>query len=365
MLRFFLLTAALILYGSLFPWEFHRLDPNFDIWRQLRSSWPDELNRWLFKDVLLNVAIYVPLGFLGVPAFPRPRWRSWVVPILCGIALSAVVEFAQLYTYTRVTSACDFLANATGTVLGTAIGHRVRLEWRHRTHLRSRPDELLILALFGAWQLFPFFPVHGRTALLGNLSELPHLDWLAFVTAFIGWLCAGLAARTLLPGRRVFWLGVLLPIKPLIVDRGLTGAEVVAAVLALVLLTQTVLPVRLVTVLAVALVALRELMPLTFSAAAIPFNWIPFRAALGADDWLRTSGILIDKLFLITAAIWLLWRSGVRLWLATAAMAAALIALELVQTHLPGRTPESTDAVLAIAAGLLLNLVHSRRARGT
>lgn len=363
MLRLFLITASLILYGSLFPWQFHPLGPSLNILTRLRASWPNELNRWLFKDVLLNVAIYVPLGITGVLAFPRPRWRSWVVPVLSGITLSAAVEFAQLYTYTRTASACDFLANTGGAILGTAIGHRVRFEWRTRTSLRSRPDELLILALFVFWQLFPFFPVQGRTALLANLSELTRFDWLVFLTATVGWLCAGFAARTLLPGRRVLWLGVLLLIKPLIVNRGLMGGEVAGAALALVLLSIMALPVRLLAILAVGLVALRELTPLTFSVSSIPFMWIPFQGALGAEDWLRTSGTLVDKLFLSTAAIWLLWRSGVRLWLATALMAVALIGLELLQTHLPGRTPESTDAVLAVAAGLLLNLAYHRRAR--
>ena len=133
-------------------------------------------------------------GITGALAFPRPRWRSWVVPVLSGIALSAAVEFAQTVTRTRRTaSACDFLANAgRRRILGTAVGHEVRFEWRTRTSIRSRPDELLILALFVCWQLFPFFPVQGRTALLANLSELTRFDWLAFLTAIVGWLCAGL-----------------------------------------------------------------------------------------------------------------------------------------------------------------------------
>jgi len=362
--RLFLLVAALILYGSLFPWVFHPLSPYLNIGQQIRASWPREVDRWLFKDALLNVAIYIPLGVCGGLAFSRSRRQSWAVPILSGIALSAAVEYLQLYTYTRVASAFDLLTNVIGTVLGTIIAHRVRIEWRQRPRLRSRPDELLVLVLFGFWQLYPFFPVHGRTALRANLAGLSHFDSLTFLTVFAGWLSAGVAARTLLPGRRIWWLAVILPIKPLIINHTLSGAEVAGAVLTLVILSVKVPQMKIVAVIAAAVVFLREILPLSFSSTAVPFNWIPLQGTLGSYEWLAASGILVTKLFLTTVVIWLFWRSGVSLTVATGTMAVALFALELLQTHLPGRTPESTDALLALAGGLALRFVDRRRARG-
>jgi len=278
--------------------------------------------------------------------------------------LSATVEYTQLYTYTRVTSAFDFVTNSAGAVIGAAAAHRARMEWRNRLQLRGSPVDFLILALFVSWQLFPFFPVSGRTALYANLADLPQFGWLTFGTAFAGWICGGLAARALLPGRRVFALALVLLVKPLILGRGLTLAEIAAAGLALTLVSTTALPSRIAAALVAALILLREVMPLRFSTTASAFNWIPFKASLGAADWLRSCGVLVDKLFLITAALWLLRRSGIRLWFATAAMAAGLFGLELLQTYLPGRTPESTDAAIALAAGLLLDLVDGRHSSG-
>ncbi len=361
MRRLFLLTAALILYGSLFPWAFHRPDPSFSLSARLDASWPNAMNRWLLKDALLNVLIYVPLGFIGALAFPRSRWKSWAVPILFGSALSAAVEFAQMFTYTRVTSAFDLLTNAAGAVIGAAAGHKVRFEWRTRLRIHSQPDELLILILFACWQLFPFFPVHGRGALFANLGQLFRFGWLTFLTAFVGWLCAGLAARGMLRGTRVYCLLLVIPVRPFILNQGVTSAEIAAAILALAAVSGGFPAPKLTGVLAVGMVFLRELMPLRFSGTPTAFNWIPFRASLSGPGWLLSSGILVEKLFFVAAAIWLLWRSGARLWPVTAAMALGLLAMELLQMYLPGRTPESTDAVLAIAAGILLDLVVRRR----
>jgi len=54
------------------------------------------------------------------------------------------------------------------------------------------------------------------------------------------------------------------------------------------------------------------------------------------------------------AAVWVLHASGSSYARADASVAAALFGLELLQRYLPGRTPESTDAVLALLMALVL-----------
>jgi VanZ family protein len=50
--------------------------------------------------------------------------------------------------------------------------------------------------------------------------------------------------------------------------------------------------------------------------------------------------------------------SGLSLVWTTAVAAAALLGLEWVQMYLPGRTPEVTDALLAVLMGVLLWLLR-------
>ncbi|MHC4341096.1 MAG: VanZ family protein, partial [Planctomycetota bacterium] len=65
----FLLVAGLITYGSLFPFEFH---PAEEIWERLLQSWGERTSR---GDLLSNIVLYVPFGYLGMLALQRPRGR--------------------------------------------------------------------------------------------------------------------------------------------------------------------------------------------------------------------------------------------------------------------------------------------------
>jgi hypothetical protein len=100
-------------------------------------------------------------------------------------------------------------------------------------------------------------------------------------------------------------------------------------------------------------IAFRELEPFHFSRVANAFAWAPFRASLGAG-WRAGAFILWRKVYDYGAAAYLLRLAG-RPYLTTAAALAAGLALcETAQIWLPGRAPETTDAVLALALGLVL-----------
>ena len=95
---------------------------------------------WDWSDVVLNVAMFVPIGFcyqLTRPAGSRIRWGH---VLLLGAALSGVIELAQLFEATRFTSLVDLATNAAGAVVGA---------WLHRVVMRrvAGPDAARTLAL--------------------------------------------------------------------------------------------------------------------------------------------------------------------------------------------------------------------------
>jgi len=108
-------------------------------------------------------------------------------------------------------------------------------------------------------------------------------------------------------------------------------------------------------VLLAAALILAELAPFHFAAqnGARAFNWVPFRG-LFRSDWQDGFVVLFRKSFWYGSIVWLWRASGCRLVWATAVAAAALFVLERAQVYLPGRTPEVTDAVLAVLMGVLL-----------
>jgi len=106
----------------------------------------------------------------------------------------------------------------------------------------------------------------------------------------------------------------------------------------------------------------RELAPFHFSSRAAPFSWIPFAATLSADRQAAVL-ILLRKMFDYGAAVWGLHATGWPYLRSGGLVAAALFALELLERRLPGRTPESTDAVLTLLMALALWLASDFQPR--
>ena len=91
--------------------------------------------RYSMIEEAANVALFVPLGMLGVLAGGRRRW--WLVA-LAGTAMSAAVELAQgAFLPARVASLTDVATNGLGALVGAALAALVGLRTRRRGRIRS------------------------------------------------------------------------------------------------------------------------------------------------------------------------------------------------------------------------------------
>lgn len=184
--------AGLIVYASLFPFSDWRDQGHFP-WAFLSSPLP---KYWTGFDVAINVAGYVPMGFLlALAAFRTGRRRSAVaLGVLVAGLLSLVMESVQSYLPARVASNVDLALNLLGAFAGAwmvwvlgAMGGLAR--W---SLLRARwfvPDARGGLVLLALWPMALVFPatvpfglgqVVERVELaLGDvLQDTPFLDWL-------------------------------------------------------------------------------------------------------------------------------------------------------------------------------------------
>jgi glycopeptide antibiotics resistance protein len=84
---------------------------------------------WLAKDALVNVAAFVPLGWLLAGAMREyeisPRAQIGIVTGLCA-ALSLSVETVQLFIASRYSSIIDVASNTTGALVGALVQIRRR-----------------------------------------------------------------------------------------------------------------------------------------------------------------------------------------------------------------------------------------------
>lgn len=377
MVRLLLFLIGLILYGSLYPWDFHfhRLDesPLVTLW----MGWPARITRYVFRDLVINVLLYVPLGAVALVVLARRvgRMGGALGALALGVLLSLTVEVLQIFDRSRDASAFDVACNAAGTLLGIMLALAAaeplrRLLARHRAQWRTNPAAVLLIALFVSAQLYPFFPRFSTHALAGKLHDLAalHFTWALLATATAAWLTIALAIEALTGARAAGrYYGLLLFVLParLLLD---TPAPSLGTMLGALLawLLWKVLPARMpwrhaaAGVVALSAVAISQLAPYHFATRPAAFSWIPFAGTLNSE-WGSAARILLGKALDYGALVWLL-RAPLRGYAVSAAVAAiALAATEAAQVWLPGRTAEITDPLLAILMALVLAGVDRER----
>jgi VanZ family protein len=370
--RLLLLTVALIVYGSLYPWhfDFGRAGNPLAI---LLHAWGFAWDRFTLRDIAINVALYVPLGAGAALTVARRHSRATALAAAVGLgmALSAAMEMLQLYVPGRDCNLVDVVSNTTGAAAGAIAALALRPEPTGRgRRWPGRSSSVLLLGSWLGYQLYPFFAVLSQTRLRAGLALLASPGSVTATEIWANaaeWFAAGLLMKAFLGRMRPGWLlaaMACLPVRILVPGRTLSLNEVLGAGLALLLWTalgpgkipatpgRSFRPSLGLALLASAIV-LRELAPFHLSLRPSAFSWVPFAAMFEASRQ-EAAIVLLQKTFDYGAAVWLLHTGGLRYARAGALAAAALAVLEASQRYLPGRTPEITDPVLALLATFAL-----------
>ncbi|MCK5826533.1 MAG: VanZ family protein [Desulfuromusa sp.] len=161
----------LLVYASLMPYDFNfATDFKWALNRAL-SHWPINPHaRVSGSDILSNLILYIPLGFL-IAAQLNNKWTSWFkccffAFVFCSLT-SLAVETAQAATFSRTASVTDWVMNSLSGFIGSYIGARYgqwswhkSCDWISRRWQHSPLDifTLLFAALIAADALAPFLP---------------------------------------------------------------------------------------------------------------------------------------------------------------------------------------------------------------
>jgi glycopeptide antibiotics resistance protein len=370
-------SVALILYGSLFPFQIRR-SADLDLFNLIGTL---TFKRTTRGDIVANLLLYIPLGLCLMFAWigRQTRWPL-ARTILVGMALSLAVELTQTYLRFRVSSLTDVALNTISTLCGaaaamaySAVGTSVRIPALASNRLD--PAALSVVLLWLSFRLAPFVPTIDWQKYKDALKPLfidPQvgaLDLLRYVT---GWLVVGYAIRLLT--RREYVLAATLAIvgivlfgRLVVVGKTLNVSEI-AALAACVPLAALLIALRderraaLLAGLLTAAIVAQGVAPFEFMSQAQGFSWTPFRSSFGGSIELNYAALL-EKCFWYFSLIWLLARCGWSAGRATVGTVSLVAAIETLQMWLPGRSADVTDPLLALAAGLLLALPRERLER--
>ncbi len=332
----------------------------------LLHAWPASVDRFIFRDIAVNVALYIPAGFTGHLAFRRIArpWISVAVPVLiCGV-FSASVEMAQIFVLSRNCSAVDLLTNIAGAMIGAlpAIAPK-------RVFQSTKRPQMTALVLLVCWFValwFPLMPVMGRHVLGQKLERFVSeagVRPVSLLSMFVAWFAVGVLmhAARLRPAARFAIASVaLLPLQLFILDRQPDVSETMGALSGAALFAVwKSAPRRVLAGVFLATIVVRGLTPFQFVSGSSPFLLIPFTGFLNMS-WQSGVQVIAEKYFWYGTAIWLFRATGMRVRNAIALVAAVLLLIELAQTQIRGHVAETTDPLLAIFAGLSLAAIARR-----
>ena len=366
---------AVIIYGSLYPFEFRQPGYGLGPVRTLLDSWRHTPSR---GDFIANILFYTPLGFFAILAIGKRIGCLLRIALVVatGTALSTLMELAQYYDPGRVTSATDLYANVAGTALGALVGGLAGADFRWpllREIAANRVPALLLSAWVG-YTLFPYVPtvdVHKYWNALKPLIYHPTLTGYALLHHTAIWLAIGSLIEGIVGPKRGWllfplFIGFVLVAKVAMVDTVLTMAEVVGAGLAVGLWGVLALDSRLRNIVIALLfggyVIAERLEPFQFVAPGRSFGWVPFLGFMAGSLELAVLSFL-QKFFLFGSSIWLAAKAGLQLRSSIIVTAAILFATSYADAYLPNRTAEITDAVMALLIGAVFALVETNTRR--
>jgi VanZ family protein len=373
------LYAGLIIYGSLYPFSGWRW-PNDYTTTVLGWWWPRHISK---SDLITNLIIYIPLGFLFMRILcGRLKTVSAIFLVtIMGMVFSFAMEFLQMFIPARESSFSDVVLNGISTLAGTLIagcgwegtilGQRLRVVRRAWFSPGKTVD--LGLTVLGFWalsQLAPFVPSLD----IGNLRHGLSLLWLTLcgmepfnipVMAVYALDIAGLAGIALLAAvdrmrvtvAFIVFAGAVLLLKVPIIGRQLSleaaaGYGVAMLVVPVIVLLRRSLLVVTAMVAIYAAFVIDELRPVAEALSMVhTFNWVPFRGQMAN---LMGFASILEGIWPFAAMAFLCQTAKPRHSRLVAVFAGLFIAitafvLEWKQQFIPGRYPDITAVVLAVA----------------
>ena len=226
------LYAALIAYASLYPFVPWKV-PGVPLLAFVMLPWP---RYWTGFDLVSNLLGYIPLGALVFGAIVRSGGRTRPALLLAfaaGSLLSFAMELLQNFLPQRVASNVDLALNASGALIGAALGLWVHLRggverWqaaRDRWFIGRSAGGLALLVVWPVGLLFPLPVPLGQGQVIEKLQEgiATLLAGTSVAPWFEAWADTAVNRSALSPGGE-FALIVLGLIAPCLVGFSVTRA---------------------------------------------------------------------------------------------------------------------------------------------
>lgn len=356
----FFTVALLIVYGSLYPFNFHAAPAG--AWRALLASWNIITDR---GDVLSNIFLFVPFGYLGALVYRRQAGL-----LVAALIVAAGVQVLQVYLPGRDANLQDVIWNMLGYVVGAGLAHLpwLRLSLASDTGRQGVNTALLLIGCWLAYRLMPFVPSIDWQLWKDSLKPLllyPRFSFVGVLHDAAAWaVVACLWPQAWRRSRADLWLLLLVAgvfaLEVVIVKNSVSANNVLGALLGIGLwqlwlkrMTSGRVVLAVLLALSLLLSGLAPFQPRGFMGS---FHWLPFQGFLGGAMLINVS-VLFEKGFFYGALIYLLQQQSGRFGVAAGFVFALTLLIEIGQLFVHGHTAEITDPLLVLLIAMALKAV--------
>lgn len=362
-------TAALIAYGSLYPFQFAAPADNDSLFHILMAG---DKHPASLADILGNIVLFVPYGLTGILALRARNVRHPAATVVVtGTVLAVLLQVLQIYLPARSPALSDAVWNLVGLGLGIAASQLLARKGAivlPASFLRS-PEALLVLALWLASELLPFVPSLDVQHIKDNLKTLnvSQIQVADVIRHGIGSLLAAAALETVAGhalSRTAALFAAVALCKVLIVHQAMTLAVPIgfasglAAWVGVRRMHRANYRVFLTLCLLMALMLL-SVFPLDLEKDVEPSKVkLPF-AALLHGSMLDNAKSLAGRLLLYVGTLWQLRSARANLVLSAFAVTVWVALLEVIQLLIPGRTADPTEPIWVVLCAWGLHLLSS------
>lgn len=368
--RLLVLITCLIVYGSLYPFNFSLAKPEALI--HLFS------NRNLITpmgDMVGNVILFFPLGVIVM----LDRMRAWglfrasISAVVIGLTLALGLQVLQIFLPTRDAALADVAWNMLGMLIGTLAGGYIAYSYKLGMAIwpLSRAMPLYLLAGLVAIEWLPLVPSLDLQLIKAHLKELGSTPvtlaaplWHgAGVAMFAGYLLGKVFSPRQSPVGLLLLLWVIALGKLFLEDMPVQPSGPVGLALGWLVWVsvQQCAEVRRSTLVWITLVlcyTASALAPYQLRDEAAGISSLPFATMLDGPI-LSNLRSLTSNLVFYVGILYVSSRVAGRLAPATLALALWVLMIELIQTLIKGRSADITEPLLVLLVGQILALPQS------
>ena len=323
-------------------------------------------------DIVANVVLFLPWG-AAVGWAARGRFSALLALVLAvagAAVLSIGFETLQQAIVGRVSSGMDVIANLTGAVAGVPLARYIAMpRWNARSTARFGG---YVVVLWLVARLIPFVPsvhMHDWAVNLRDMLAADAPSWRRILFYTAGYAAVFSAIRrmgfmrihplSVYAGIGLFIIGAQVTIETMQSDLGEWIGLALAWCGFYVWQNNEDLHQRALRVLVTGAFLVDALRPFDFGASN-QFSILPFHALLDTFNPVTNMRAVAEYGFW-TAALIMVWYSRrVQPWQAAAGVTALVLATELAQTTLTGRTPDTLPVFMAVVAGFWLQATVKR-----